>query len=247
MNLLAEALRRAAGQLGVSPVDLGTVVGYETGGTFDPLQKGPVTQWGQHRGLIQWGEPQAAKYLNGDFSIPSQANGMVSYLQDAGVKPGMGLLDLYSAVNAGHVGRYNASDANNGGAPGTVADKVQTMGPFRQKAEALLGQPAGPSPSSPAGGALAASGMQPSAPTQPPASPMVANAGIPSDVAAYATSDQKQTPLQKLGAALQKYPDAPRAPNVAGPSATNGSALLQYMQNPRQLAEMFLKQRLGQG
>jgi hypothetical protein len=30
----------------------------------------------------------------------------------------------YSIVNAGAPGRYNASDANNGGAPGTVADKV---------------------------------------------------------------------------------------------------------------------------
>ena len=53
---------------------------------------------------------------------------------------GWGLLDLYSAVNAGKVGRYNASDANNGGAPGTVADKVNSqMGAHRAKATAFLG------------------------------------------------------------------------------------------------------------
>lgn len=115
------------------------------------------------------------------------------------------------------------------------------------------GTPVGPSPSSPAGGAMAASGMQPfgsmaPSPQSPPASPMVANAGIPADVAAYATSDEKQSPLQRLGKALQKYPDAPQArSDMPGPAATNGSALLQYLQNPRQLAEMFLKQRLGQG
>lgn len=57
------------------------------------------------------------------------------------MQPNMGLLDIYSAVNAGRVGRYNASDANNGGAPGTVADKVNyQMGGHRKKAEALLGR-----------------------------------------------------------------------------------------------------------
>jgi hypothetical protein len=52
----------------------------------------------------------------------------------------MGLLDIYSAINAGGVGRYGASDANNGGAPGTVRDKVeQQMTGHRQNALALLG------------------------------------------------------------------------------------------------------------
>ena len=51
----------------------------------------------------------------------------------------MGLLDIYSAINAGGVGRYNRSDANNGGAPGTVRDKVeQQMAGHRARAMALL-------------------------------------------------------------------------------------------------------------
>lgn len=112
--------------------------------------------------------------------------------------------------------------------------------------------PTMPSPSSPAGGAQAASGMQPfgsmaPSPQSPPASPMVANAGISQEVADHYNNLDKKTPLQKLADALMKTPNAPQASGGGGPAATNGSALLQYLQNPRQLAEMFLKQRLGQG
>lgn len=141
LDALRTGITGAADRLGISPLDLATAMEFETGGTMNPTQPGPVTKYGQHIGLIQWGQPQAQRYLNGDFSIPSQMNGIVSYMHDAGVKPGMGLLDIYSAINAGHVGRPNASDAAYGG-HGTVADKVASMGPFRQKAMALLNDPA---------------------------------------------------------------------------------------------------------
>lgn len=133
-----------ANALGIDPVDLGTAISYETAGTFDPTKAGPTTQWGQHKGLIQFGEPQAQQYgVDWNNPVGSQLgpNGAVAnYLRSTGVKPGMGLMDIYSAINAGGVGRYGASDANNGGAPGTVADKVnQQMGGHRAKALALLG------------------------------------------------------------------------------------------------------------
>lgn len=130
--------------LGIAPEDLATAISYETAGTFDPTKRGPTTQWGQHRGLIQFGEPQAKQYgVNWDDPLGSQLGpdgAIAKYLRDTGVKPGMGLLDIYSAINAGGVGRYNRSDANNGGAPGTVRDKVEKqMAGHRQKALALLG------------------------------------------------------------------------------------------------------------
>lgn len=136
IGIAAEAAR-----LGIDPVDLATVISYETAGTYDPWKKGPRTQWGQHRGLIQWGEPQRAKYgVYEGMPVAEQLRKVSDYLTDAGVKPGMGIMDVYSAINAGAVGRYNASDANNGGAPGTVADKVNNqMGGHRQKAIALMG------------------------------------------------------------------------------------------------------------
>jgi hypothetical protein len=82
-------------------------------------------------------------FSNPDAAWRSQLNpdsGAVwDYLEGAGVKPGMGLPEVYSAINAGSVGRMGASDANNGGAPGTVADKVASMGPHREKAAQFLG------------------------------------------------------------------------------------------------------------
>lgn len=139
---LRSGLIEAGRLLGVEPVDIGTVVGYETGGTYDPWKRGPKTKYGTHRGLIQFGEPQAKKYgaFEGQSAYDQLTGPVVSYLRDTGVKPGMGLLDIYSAVNAGGVGRYNASDAAAGGAPGTVADKVANqMDAHRAKAAAILG------------------------------------------------------------------------------------------------------------
>ncbi|GMB80545.1 hypothetical protein NN6n1_13270 [Shinella zoogloeoides] len=170
-----------ANALGIDPVDLGTAISYETGGTFDPTKAGPTTQWGQHRGLIQFGEPQAEKY-GVDWSNPvgSQlgADGAVAkYLRDTGVQPGMGLMDIYSAINAGGVGRYGASDANNGGAPGTVADKVnQQMAGHRAKALALIGQ--GASPEQAVAATAAADGVSPSRVASALVSPSSGNAGV---------------------------------------------------------------------
>jgi hypothetical protein len=133
--------------LGMSPGTLATIISYETAGTFNPMKAGPTTQWGQHRGLIQFGEPQAKQY-GADFSSPEAAlrsqlgadGAVVRYFRENGWQPGMSELDAYSIVNAGAPGRYNASDANNGGAPGTVADKVRDQfGGHRAKAAALLG------------------------------------------------------------------------------------------------------------
>jgi hypothetical protein len=144
----AEALRNGivetAQAIGADPVDLATAISYETGGTFDPTKRGPTTQHGQHRGLIQFGEPQAKQHgVDWNDPLGSQlgANGAVaSYFRSSGFKPGMSGLDLYSTINAGSPGRYSASDAANGGAPGSVADKWNNqMRGHRQKALALLG------------------------------------------------------------------------------------------------------------
>ncbi len=148
---IREGIRQSAEALGVNPVDLATAISYETAGTFNPTQRGPTTQWGQHRGLIQFGEPQAKKYgVDWDDPLGSQLGpegAVVKYLRDTGVQPGMGLLDIYSAINAGGVGRYNRSDANNGGAPGTVRDKVQNqMQGHMAKATALFNGEFTPSP-----------------------------------------------------------------------------------------------------
>jgi len=141
---LRDGIMQTAQRLGMDPVDLATIISYETAGTFSPTQRGPTTQWGQHRGLIQFGEPQAREYgVNWDDPVASQlgeGGAVEKYFLKNGWKPGMSMMDAYSIVNAGGPGRYNRSDANNGGAPGTVADKVRTqMGGHRAKAMSLFG------------------------------------------------------------------------------------------------------------
>lgn len=136
-------LHESASALEMSPEDLGTIISYETSGTFDPAKAGPTTQWGQHRGLIQFGEPQAKQYgVDWENPIQSQLGkdgAVVRYFRENGWKPGMGIEDAYSIVNAGAPGRYSASDANNGGAAGTVLDKVRTQfAPHREKVRGLL-------------------------------------------------------------------------------------------------------------
>jgi hypothetical protein len=141
---IAQGIVATAQRLGMNPLDLATIISYETGGTFSPTQRGPTTQWGQHRGLIQFGEPQAREYgVNWQDPLRSQLGpdgAVAKYFVRNGWKPGMGILDAYSIVNAGGPGRYRASDANNGGAPGTVADKVRDQfAPHRAKAAQMLG------------------------------------------------------------------------------------------------------------
>lgn len=104
----------------------------------------PKTQWGQHRGLIQFGEPQAREHgVDWNDPIGSQLGpdgAVVRYFKASGWKPGMSELDAYSIVNAGAPGLGDRTDANNGGAPGTVADRVATQfGPHRSKAAQFLG------------------------------------------------------------------------------------------------------------
>lgn len=218
--------------LGVSPIDLATAISYETAGTFDPSKRGPTTQWGQHQGLIQFGEPQARKYgVDWQDPVGSQlgSDGAVAkYLRDTGVKPGMGLLDIYSAINAGGVGRYGASDANNGGAPGTVRDKVdQQMSGHREKAMALLGQqmaadgPKGQEAyQAPIMGSMVAN-AQPQPQSQQPQSA----APIPIAVQAQATPQQSANNIFGM-MAMQPQQQAQFSPvQIAGPSPEQANAL----------------------
>lgn len=138
---IAGGIYATANALGISPIDLATVISYETKGTMNPLEIGPTTRYGQHQGLIQFGEPQAEQF-GVSFETPQQAfatqlganSGIYNYLKNAGVKPGMGLLQLYSAINTGGVDNFFMKDEASGGMPGTVADKVAGMGDHRAKA-----------------------------------------------------------------------------------------------------------------
>lgn len=135
---LVGAAQWAAQELGVPLVDLLTVISFETGGTFSTSIKGG--RGGQHLGLIQFGPNEQAQFgVKANQSPREQMQSVVAFLKARGFKPGMGILDLYSTINAGAPGKYGASDTAAGGTPGTVADKVNfQMADHRAKALALL-------------------------------------------------------------------------------------------------------------
>lgn len=123
-----------AKRFGLDPTDMAAVMSYETGGTFSPTIMGGTG--GQYMGLIQFGPAERKKYGIDKSSTPEKWTQAVGdFLEDRGFKRGMGVLDLYSTINAGTPGRYNASDGN-----GTVTSHVaQILGAHKEKAKGWLG------------------------------------------------------------------------------------------------------------
>lgn len=148
-NPFLQGVMETASVLGVAPEEVATIFSFETGGTMDPMQLGPTTKWGQHRGLIQFGQPQAQQF-GVDFSSPQAAlmsqlgaqGAIVKYALAHGFQPGVhSALDLYSTINAGAPGRYGASDAAAGGTPGDVQTKFeQEMAAHRAKVYPMFGK-----------------------------------------------------------------------------------------------------------
>lgn len=115
----ADVLRQAAKELGTSPRDLATVISYESG--FNPRKWGG--KGGNYMGLIQFGPSERAQFgANDQQTFKEQMPAVVRYLKSRGFKPGMGLMDLYSTINAGRPGLYNRSDGY-----GTVRSHTEKM------------------------------------------------------------------------------------------------------------------------
>jgi N-acetylmuramoyl-L-alanine amidase len=127
----ADAVRATAKRLGISPQDLSTIIGYETAGSYSPSKRG----LGGHTGLIQFGREEQRKYgVHPGQTFAEQMPAVEQYLKDRGVKPGMGLRDVYSTVLAGSPGRYSARDIG-----GSVDEHVARMQRERaSQAEAFL-------------------------------------------------------------------------------------------------------------
>lgn len=133
---IGRAISSAAAELGIPAVDLATVISYETGGRFSTSIMGG--KGGNYMGLIQFGPEERKRYgASAGQSVEEQMGAVVRYLKDRGLKPGMSIYDLYSTINAGTPGRYNASD----GPGNTVKGHVDKMlaSAHRKKAEALVG------------------------------------------------------------------------------------------------------------
>lgn len=135
------ALVEVAGQLGVSPVDLATIIGFETGGTYDPGIVGG--EGGNYQGLIQFGGPERAAYgVVPGMSFEDQLRGPVRrFFEDRFARAGMStqgatLEDLYTTVIAGNPGaNRDAQDSFGTSARSGVAK----MGPHREAAMKRFG------------------------------------------------------------------------------------------------------------
>lgn len=202
---LAQAIIASAKRLGVDPLDIATAMSYESGGTFSPSKWGGKNN--NYLGIIQAGPEERQKYgIHEGQSVGDQVVSAENFFRDRGVKPGMGLPDIYSTINAGSPGRYNASDAANGGAPGTVMDKVTNqMTGHRINAAKLLGLDAGmipqvsPQPAAtPAAGAMSPS---PSAPAAVPAQPAADDSALMAQLAAIPKMLQAQQANQQFAPA----------------------------------------------
>ncbi|WP_246753376.1 hypothetical protein [Methylorubrum sp. DB1722] len=167
-----DALIASAGRLGLTPVEWGGLMSYESG--LNPARWGG--SGGRHVGLIQFGPSEQKQFgVTGQESFQEQLPKAEAFLRARGYEPGMGLLQAYSTVNAGSPGLLNARDAKNGGMPGTVAEKVQNQfGPHFRKVSAFLGgdaamtMPSETATAAPvASGRFGFSGIEPSASSAP--------------------------------------------------------------------------------
>ena len=111
------ALIQAAGELGVNPLDLAAIIGFESAGTYSPSVMGGAG--GVYRGLIQFSpENQRTYNVTPNMTFEEQLLGpVVQYFKDRFAKVGMStegatLLQLYTTVLAGNPkANVNAKDS----------------------------------------------------------------------------------------------------------------------------------------
>ncbi|MAO20038.1 MAG: hypothetical protein CMJ25_04730 [Phycisphaerae bacterium] len=134
------ALIETANELGVNALDLATIIGYETGGSYNPSQWGG--EGGRYMGLIQFGESERAKYgVVEGMTFRNQLISVAAFLKDRFKGVGMStrnasLEDLYTTVLAGNPKANRNSTDSNGTSP---ISGVQAMGPHREAAAQRYG------------------------------------------------------------------------------------------------------------
>ncbi|MFG6083838.1 hypothetical protein ACEUZ9_000070 [Paracoccus litorisediminis] len=139
---LVRAVTALAEKMGIAAEDLLAVMSFETAGKLRPDVIGPTTSQGQHFGLIQFGDKGAGpRYgVTPDSSITEQVIAAGRYLQDAGVKAGDSLANIYAAVLSGDARKVNASDLAAGGVVGNVTEATSgdQFAPHKARATGLL-------------------------------------------------------------------------------------------------------------
>lgn len=180
---------------GYDPTHLAAIMQYESG--MNPYRWGGKD--GNYYGLIQFGPTERRTYgITPDSNFYQQTDAALRFLADRGYKPGMGLLDMYSTVNAGSPGHFSASDGN-----GTVSTHVQNIQSRLPQAQAWLGQTGDSTPQptqTPAPSAPSSSSTQ----TQQ-TNPVQDMAGLLGKVAAVSNAQNQQAQQQALAKTQQAF------------------------------------------
>lgn len=141
-----QAVFQTAQRLGLDPYEFGALIHQESG--FRPNVYGGAG--GNYYGLIQFGGPERAKYLNpeklGNYTIAEQLPAVEKFLTDRGFKPGqMGIDRAYATILGGNPNvNLNAKDSF-GTSVASSLSGFKPGGSRYKQAQATLGDPLNPS------------------------------------------------------------------------------------------------------
>lgn len=139
-------IMRGASELGIDPMDLATVISYETGGTIlsGRYRHGLDNFGGDNDAYLGW--IQFSPYNQKQYNVKPGMNSrqmmdaVISYLRKEGIRPGDNITTIYQAIQgpkwvdeARRTGVAVGQDSND-----TVENHLNKMEPHRRNAEQLL-------------------------------------------------------------------------------------------------------------
>jgi hypothetical protein len=140
------AVFQTAQRLGLDPYEFGALIHQESG--FRPNIYGGAG--GNYYGLIQFGGPERAKYLNpqklGSYTIAEQLPAVEKFLVDRGFKPGqMGIDRAYATILGGNPNVSLTAKDSFGTSVASSLPGFRRGGSLYKEAQTTLGDPLTPS------------------------------------------------------------------------------------------------------
>lgn len=137
-----QAVFASAQRLGLNPYEFGALIHQESG--FRPNVFGGAG--GNYYGLIQFGGPERAKYLDkskiGKYTIAEQMPAVERFLQDRGFQPGkMGIDRAYATILGGNPNVSLTAKDSFGTSVASSIPKFKQGGALYQRAQQTLGDP----------------------------------------------------------------------------------------------------------
>jgi len=137
-----QAVFSSAKRLGLDPYEFGALIHQESG--FRPNVYGGAG--GNYYGLIQFGGPERAKYLDksklGNYTIAEQMPAVEQFLRDRGFQPGkMGIDRAYATILGGNPNVSLAAKDSFGTSVASSIPKFKSGGSLYKAAQTTLGDP----------------------------------------------------------------------------------------------------------